>query len=108
MEAALFALPGHRADYRGLKDELAPYEANHKGTARFLLSQLVPVKLIHRIAKLRAKQVAERERANAGASKERSNQARGSLYGQSSHAIRQPKTGMQETFSDVSSNRDCR
>ena len=44
------------------KDELAPYEVS-KGTIRFPLSQPVPVKLIGRIAKFRAKEVAEREKA---------------------------------------------
>jgi uncharacterized protein YdhG (YjbR/CyaY superfamily) len=39
--------------------DLAPYEVN-KGTIRFLLSQPVPVKLIERIAKFRAKEAAER------------------------------------------------
>ncbi len=38
------------------KDELAPYEVN-KGTIRFPLSEPVPVKLIERIAKFRAKEV---------------------------------------------------
>jgi uncharacterized protein YdhG (YjbR/CyaY superfamily) len=37
------------------KDELAPYEVS-KGTIRFPLSQPVPVKLIERIAKFRAKE----------------------------------------------------
>jgi uncharacterized protein YdhG (YjbR/CyaY superfamily) len=41
------------------QDELAPYEIK-KGTIRFPLSQPVPVKLIGRIAKFRAKEVAER------------------------------------------------
>ena len=45
------------------KDELAPYEVNNKGTIRFPLSQPVPVKLIERIAKFRAKDLAEREKA---------------------------------------------
>jgi uncharacterized protein YdhG (YjbR/CyaY superfamily) len=39
-----------------LKDDLAPYEVK-KSTIRFPLSQPVPVKLIERIAKLRAKEV---------------------------------------------------
>ena len=52
------------------KDELAPYEVN-KGTIRFPLSQPVPVKLIGRIAKFRAKEVTEREKAKAAASKKR-------------------------------------
>ena len=44
------------------KDDFAPYEIN-KGTIRFPLSQPVPVKLIERIAKFRAKEAAERARA---------------------------------------------
>ena len=52
------------------KDELAPYEIT-KGTIRFALSQPVPVKLIGRIAKFRAKEVAEREKAKAAAPKKR-------------------------------------
>jgi uncharacterized protein YdhG (YjbR/CyaY superfamily) len=47
-----------------LKDELASYEVN-KGTIRFPLSQPVPVKLIGRIAKFRAKEVGGRQRAKA-------------------------------------------
>jgi uncharacterized protein YdhG (YjbR/CyaY superfamily) len=39
--------------------ELAPYEAS-KGTLRFALADPVPVRLIARIAKLRAQEVAER------------------------------------------------
>jgi uncharacterized protein YdhG (YjbR/CyaY superfamily) len=46
------------------KDELAPYEVM-KGTIRFPLSQPVPVKLIGRIAKFRAKEVAERHKVKA-------------------------------------------
>ena len=42
------------------KNDLAPYEIN-KATIRFPLSGPVPVKLIERIAKFRAKEVAERE-----------------------------------------------
>jgi uncharacterized protein YdhG (YjbR/CyaY superfamily) len=41
------------------KDELAPYQVN-KGTIRFPLSQPVPVKLISRIAKFRAQEIAAR------------------------------------------------
>jgi uncharacterized protein YdhG (YjbR/CyaY superfamily) len=41
-----------------LKDDLAPYEVNSKGTIRFPLSSPVPVKLIVDIAKFRAKEVA--------------------------------------------------
>ena len=47
------------------KDELAPYKVD-KGTIRFPLSQPVPVKLIGRIAKFRAKEAAERENATTG------------------------------------------
>ncbi|MGA8478258.1 MAG: DUF1801 domain-containing protein [Chthoniobacterales bacterium] len=43
------------------KDDLAPYL--NKRTIRFSLSQPVPVKLIKRIAKSRAKEVAERDKA---------------------------------------------
>jgi uncharacterized protein YdhG (YjbR/CyaY superfamily) len=44
--------------------ELTPYEVE-KGTIRFPLSQPVPVKLIGRIARFRAKEVAGREKAKA-------------------------------------------
>ena len=43
------------------KDEFAPYEIT-KGTIRFPLFDPVPVKLIERIAKFRAKEVAERQK----------------------------------------------
>jgi uncharacterized protein YdhG (YjbR/CyaY superfamily) len=52
------------------KDDLAPYEIN-KRTIRFPLSEPVPVKLIERIAKLRAKEAAERETAKAAKAKNR-------------------------------------
>ena len=52
------------------KDDLAPYEVA-KGTIRFPLSEPVPVKLIEAIAKFRAKEVAERERAKAAPPKKR-------------------------------------
>src|SRR5262245_8706096 len=44
------------------RDELAPYEIS-KGTIRFPLSQRVPVTLIARIAKFRAREAKERARA---------------------------------------------
>lgn len=44
------------------KDELASYQV-HKGTIRFPLSEPVPVKLIGRLAKFRAKEVAGRQKA---------------------------------------------
>jgi uncharacterized protein YdhG (YjbR/CyaY superfamily) len=50
------------------KDDLALYEVI-KGTIRFPLSKPVPVKLIERIARFRAKEVAEREKAKAAAPK---------------------------------------
>jgi uncharacterized protein YdhG (YjbR/CyaY superfamily) len=52
------------------KDELASCEVS-KGTIRFPLSQPVPVKLIGRIAKFRAKELAEREKAKTPAPKKR-------------------------------------
>jgi uncharacterized protein YdhG (YjbR/CyaY superfamily) len=45
-----------------LGDEIAPYVAS-KGTLRFPLSAPVPLRLIGRIAKLRAAETAERQRA---------------------------------------------
>jgi uncharacterized protein YdhG (YjbR/CyaY superfamily) len=45
--------------------ELAAYQVD-KGTIRFPLSEPVPVKLIGRIAKFRAKEAAAREKAKAG------------------------------------------
>ena len=52
------------------KDDIAPYEVS-KGTIRFPHSEPVPVKLIERIAKFRAKEIAEREKAKASAPKKR-------------------------------------
>jgi uncharacterized protein YdhG (YjbR/CyaY superfamily) len=52
------------------KDELAPYEID-KGTIRFPLSQPVPVQLIGRIARFRAKEVAGRENTKAAKPKQR-------------------------------------
>ncbi len=52
------------------QDELAPYQIN-KGTIRFPLSQPIPAKLIERIAKLRAQEVAESEKAKPAARKKR-------------------------------------
>ncbi len=47
--------PAGPALVEAFKDDLAPYEVS-KGTIRFPLSQSVPVKLIERIAKFRAKE----------------------------------------------------
>jgi uncharacterized protein YdhG (YjbR/CyaY superfamily) len=44
------------------EDELASYEID-KGTIRFPSSEPVPVKLIERIAKFRAKEIAGRRKA---------------------------------------------
>jgi len=52
------------------QDELASYEID-KGTIRFPLSEPIPLKLIGRITKFRAKEVAKRERAKAPAPKHR-------------------------------------
>ena len=50
------------------KGELEPYRAS-KGTLRFPLSEPVPVKLIERIARFRAKEIAERNQAKVTAKK---------------------------------------
>jgi uncharacterized protein YdhG (YjbR/CyaY superfamily) len=52
------------------QDELAPYKIS-KGTIRFPLSQPFPLKLIERIVKFRAKEVAEREKAKTAKPKKR-------------------------------------
>jgi len=53
------------------KDDLAPYEFNNKGTLRFPFSKPVPGKLIERIAKFRAKEVAGREKPQGNSPKSR-------------------------------------
>jgi uncharacterized protein YdhG (YjbR/CyaY superfamily) len=53
-----------------LGDELAPYEIS-KGTIRFPLSGPVPMKLIGRIARFRAQEVAAREKPKKAAPKRR-------------------------------------
>ena len=53
-----------------LKRDRATYEVS-KGTIRFPLSQPVPVKLIARIAKIRAKEAAERAKTKQAAKKKR-------------------------------------
>jgi len=65
---SLYPASGHLV--AAFKDDLAPYEVN-KGTIRFPLSEPVPIKLIGRIAKFRAKEVAEREKAKAAAPEKR-------------------------------------
>jgi uncharacterized protein YdhG (YjbR/CyaY superfamily) len=44
-------------------DELKPYELSHKGTIRFSFTKPIPVELIERIARFRAKEVLEGEKA---------------------------------------------
>jgi uncharacterized protein YdhG (YjbR/CyaY superfamily) len=63
---SLYPATGHVV--AAFKDDLAPYEIN-KGTIRFPLSQPVPARLIERIAKFRAKEVAERESVKAATPK---------------------------------------
>jgi uncharacterized protein YdhG (YjbR/CyaY superfamily) len=52
---SLYPATGHIVE--AFRDELAPYTVS-KGTIRFPLSEPVPVKLIERIARFRAKEVA--------------------------------------------------
>jgi uncharacterized protein YdhG (YjbR/CyaY superfamily) len=55
---------------KAFKAELTPYELS-KGTIRFPLGETVPAKLIERIARFRAKEVAEGAEAKASAAKKR-------------------------------------
>jgi uncharacterized protein YdhG (YjbR/CyaY superfamily) len=64
--------PATAAVVKTFKDDLAPYEVNDKGTIRFPLGDAVPLELIARIAKLRAKEVTELEKAKATPRKKRS------------------------------------
>ena len=52
------------------REKLAPYKLS-KGTIRFPLDEPVPVRLIAAIARLRAKQVDEREKIRAAAQRKR-------------------------------------
>jgi uncharacterized protein YdhG (YjbR/CyaY superfamily) len=65
---SLYPAPGRLT--AAFKDELRGYEVS-KGTIRFPLSEPVPVKLIERIAKFRAKEVAERRKAKSAMPKKR-------------------------------------
>jgi uncharacterized protein YdhG (YjbR/CyaY superfamily) len=63
--------PASATAVEAFEDELARYERS-KGTIRFPLTEKVPVKLIARIAKFRAREVAARAKATAkAASKQR-------------------------------------
>ena len=53
-----------------LKDDIAPYLAN-KNTMRFDLTDPIPTRLIERIAKLRAKEVAKKATAKAARPKKK-------------------------------------
>jgi uncharacterized protein YdhG (YjbR/CyaY superfamily) len=63
--------PATRALVEALAAELAPYEVNDKGTIRFPLSAPVPERLIGRIARFRAREVAEIVKAKAVKKKRR-------------------------------------
>ena len=52
--------PATKRLVQAFKADLAPYEIT-KGTIRFPLSEPVPVKLIERIAKFRAKELSQRQ-----------------------------------------------
>ena len=56
--------PASGALVEAFQEDLAPYEVR-KGTIRFPLSQPVPVKLIERIARFRAKEAIRPPRADA-------------------------------------------
>jgi uncharacterized protein YdhG (YjbR/CyaY superfamily) len=58
--------PATKRFIKAFRADLALYEVS-KGTIRFPLSEPVPVKLIGRIAKFRAKEVSERSKAKATA-----------------------------------------
>ena len=62
--------PANERVVEAFKEELAPYKLS-KGTVRFPLSEPVPVKLIERIAKFRAKEVAAIAKAKRAAPKKR-------------------------------------
>jgi uncharacterized protein YdhG (YjbR/CyaY superfamily) len=51
--------PATRALVSALKNELAPYDYNGKGTIRFPLDALVPARVIAAVAKHRAREVKE-------------------------------------------------
>jgi uncharacterized protein YdhG (YjbR/CyaY superfamily) len=63
--------PANAALVAAFKDALAPYEVNSKGTIRFPLDKPVPVTLIARIAKFRAKEIAGVVKAKKKAKKKR-------------------------------------
>jgi uncharacterized protein YdhG (YjbR/CyaY superfamily) len=60
---SLYPVTAHLVE--AFSDDLASYELNHRGTLRLPLAQPVPVHLIARIAKLRAREVAHGEKGDA-------------------------------------------
>jgi uncharacterized protein YdhG (YjbR/CyaY superfamily) len=64
VQAALLAHPATGRLVAAFRKELAPYEIR-KGTIRFPLSEPVPLKLVERTAKFRAKEAAVRDQATA-------------------------------------------
>jgi len=62
--------PANERLVEAFKEELAPYKLS-KGTIRFPLSQPVPLKLIERIAKFRAKEMASSDKPKRAATKKR-------------------------------------
>ena len=65
---SLYGATGHLV--QAFEDDLAPYEVD-KGTIRFPMSRPVPVKLIERIAKFRAREAAERAQKKLAAAPKR-------------------------------------
>jgi uncharacterized protein YdhG (YjbR/CyaY superfamily) len=63
--------PANERLVAAFKRQLAPYEVNNKGTIRFPFSEPVPVTLIESLAKFRAKEVVEREKAKRSVRKKR-------------------------------------
>ena len=61
----------HYSIYAATEQVIAAFQGVDKGTIRFPLSEPVPVKLIGRIAKFRAKETAAREKAKAAPPKNR-------------------------------------
>jgi uncharacterized protein YdhG (YjbR/CyaY superfamily) len=64
--------PAGESMVAAFRDELAGCELSHKGTIRFPLAKPVPVGLITRLARFRAREVADRADAKAAAKAARS------------------------------------
>ena len=78
MEGAYSLYPAGARLVAAFRQELRPYEYNRMGTIRFPLEKPVPERLIERIARFRAREVAAIVKARAGtqASKPRRKRAR--------------------------------